>query len=34
MALRIVIRYFGEAVGRGTARNMDTRFRTTIRRRV
>jgi transcriptional regulator GlxA family with amidase domain len=34
MALRIVIRYFGEAVGRGTARNMEYPFPDDNTRRV
>jgi len=34
MALRIVIRYFGEAVGRGTARNMEYPFPDDNSRRV
>ena len=34
MALRVVIRYFGEAVGRGTARNMEYPFPTDNTRRV
>jgi transcriptional regulator GlxA family with amidase domain len=34
MALRVVIRYFGEAVGRGTARNMEYPFPDNNQRRV
>src|SRR5712691_4806003 len=34
MALRVVIRYFGEAVGRGTARNMEYPFPDDNTRRV
>jgi transcriptional regulator GlxA family with amidase domain len=34
MALRVVIRYFGEAVGRGTARNMEYPFPSDNTRRV
>jgi len=34
MALRVVIRYFGEAVGRATARNMEYPFPDDNRRRV
>ena len=34
MALRVVIRYFGEAVGRATARNMEYPFPDDNSRRV